>query len=89
MRARSSPERLSDEQVLALMRTNSQWNDVRKLISNACAKMQQMDAQRIPWSPIEHRRHEFETAAKIALALGVRLETPLEEVEGEARRRRG
>ena len=65
--------RLSDEQVMLLLKSDALINRARKEFSNNCGLLDQAGRQRKPLTPIEMRRMEFEAVMKIASVLGVEL----------------
>lgn len=65
--------KLTDSQVLELLKGNSNWNKARQEFSNGRGQISNASNQRTPLSPIEMRRMEFEAVAKIASILGLDL----------------
>jgi hypothetical protein len=64
---------MTDEQVLAELRSDGALNRARRLFSSWSARIEQAGAQRKPLSPIEMRRMEFEAVTAIAAALEIKL----------------
>lgn len=64
------PARLTDDQVMALLRGDSPLNRARATFSGFAARIEQAGQQRQPIGPIEMRRLEFEAIAAIAKDLG-------------------
>jgi hypothetical protein len=59
---------MTDEWVLAELRSDSRLNAARKEFSAACGRIEQAYAQRKPPSPIEVRRMEFDAVTRIVAA---------------------
>jgi hypothetical protein len=59
------------DQVVDEIRTDSIWNQVRKVFAEERVRIEQECAQRRTPSPIELRKMEFDAAQKIAKVLGV------------------
>lgn len=62
---------MTNEEVMAALRSDTPLNRARKAFSGASAALEQEGKQRRPAGPIEIRRMEFEAVQKIAEALGV------------------
>jgi hypothetical protein len=60
--------RLTDDQVMRMLREDTPFNRVRAQISFSIARAEQRAAQERSISPIELRRREFEDAEKIIKA---------------------
>jgi hypothetical protein len=65
--------KMTDEELIAELRSTSVLNRARRQFSNWSAKIEQAQAQRRPISPIEMRRMEFEAVRAIANELGVKI----------------
>jgi hypothetical protein len=61
---------LTDDEVMRELRSESSLNKARRLFSNWSGRIEQVQAQRRPISPIEMRRMEFQAVREIAEALG-------------------
>lgn len=62
--------RLTDEQVLARIKTDDVYNHVRRVFSSQCAKIEQAGQQRTVLGGIDLRRMEFEAVDEIMQAAG-------------------
>jgi hypothetical protein len=59
---------MTDEEVIAELRSDSPLNRARQKFSSACARIEQAGQQRRGLSPIEMRRMEFEAVREIEAA---------------------
>lgn len=64
---------LTDKEVLDYLREQSSFNRARQVFSSWCGRIDQAQQQKVPLTPIELRRMEFEAVQNIAIALGVKL----------------
>lgn len=64
---------MTDAEVMAALRSDSLLNKARAVFSDQSAGMEQAAMNRVPPTPIEARRMEFEAVQKIAAVLGVSL----------------
>jgi hypothetical protein len=67
---------MTDQQVMAELRSDSLRNKARAAFSSAAAGIEQACEQRRSPGPIELRRMEFEAVEKIAAILGVTFPEP-------------
>ena len=58
---------MSDEEILAEMQSDSLLNKMRQMFSGERARIEQAAQQRVPLTPIQFRRMEFEAAEKLML----------------------
>lgn len=63
--------RLTDAQVMELLKGTAPINNARREFSNACGLIDQAGYQPGGLPPIEMRRMEFEAVMRIAASLGV------------------
>lgn len=63
--------RLTDKEVLALLRSDTAVNRARKVLSGYLGHFEQQALQAHSTSPIDVRREEFEAIAKIIEAAGI------------------
>lgn len=66
-------EIMTDKEVMDALRENTPLNRARAIFSGAWAAIEQACLQRVPPSPIEIRRMEFEAVRKIAITLNVEI----------------
>jgi hypothetical protein len=59
---------VTDDEVMAELRSDSKLNRARREFSSASARIEQAGLQRSPASPIDVRRMEFEAVRKIVAA---------------------
>ena len=64
---------MTDEEVIAELRSDSALNKARAVFSGQAAQIDQASRQRKALPPIEVRRMEFEAVKKIANTLGIAL----------------
>lgn len=65
---------MTNEAVMAALRSDSVLNRARSVFSGKSAELEQQSQQRRPLGPIEMRGMEFEAVAKIASVLGVEVD---------------
>ncbi len=65
---------MTDEMVIAELRSNSLWNKARLKFSGASARIENSQQQRTPLSPIAMRRMEFEAVKEILSVYGFKHE---------------
>ncbi len=66
-------ERMTDDEVMTELKSDTFLNKARGIFSHEAARLEQEDLQRVPPTPIERRRLEFECIKRIAVVLGVEL----------------
>jgi hypothetical protein len=59
---------MTDDEVIAEMKSDSPWNAARRQFSAASARIEQAGQQRTPLSPIAMRRREFQAVLEIVAA---------------------
>ena len=64
---------MTDQEVMAALRSETPLNAARRVFSSACGEIEQAGQQRRPASPILIRRMEFEAVRRIAAALGIQV----------------
>ena len=62
--------KMTDAEVMSLLRSDSLWNKARAVFSSAAAEIDQAGRQRKAPGPVEVRRMEFEAVRRILLVLG-------------------
>jgi hypothetical protein len=67
-------QKITDQELLDLVRGDSVWNRARQKFSGWSGKIDQVSQQRRALSPLDMRRMEFEAVSEIAAVLGVKLE---------------
>lgn len=68
-----SAKRLTNDEVIELLKSESPLNKARAQFSHSSASIEQAGQQRTPLSPIAWRRMEFEAVEKITSALGLHM----------------
>lgn len=63
--------RMTQEEIMRELGSETLLNRARRVFSGHCARIEQAELQRTPFSPIELRRMEFEAVREIAAILGV------------------
>ena len=56
---------MTDDEVMAELKSDSKINRARREFSSACGRIEQAGQQRTPLGPIHMRRMEFEAVMKI------------------------
>ena len=65
--------KMTTEEVMSELRSDSPLNRARQKFSSAAARIEQEGAQRRPASPIEVRAMEFQAVREIVEALGLQM----------------
>lgn len=64
---------MTDKQIVTMLGSNTPIDKARQVFSSQAARIHNAYLQRLPPTPVEVRRMEFEAVQKIAEALGVNL----------------